>query len=482
MKMNKMNKMNKILFFVVFMSFAFISFAIFYYFSNNNNYKKDYQNKVEDFKTKIQIIEDNISAGTYEGTEDAESTEGNIIDDERELFKMFYEGIPDTYDTNGNIIYGVEPDALKTINCLENIINSEHGTEYDILRLAKIYHYGMHKFDVNLDIAEQIYKDLIRWNVSNETLIEINEGLADIKKIRVHTWLNLPLDHDPRKTTDTTTTRTRTKTITNIANITDDNMFRHNRDRNQNQNINQNINQNQNRVGTTIDKDNKIYNDPQNTHNSQVISTIKHSLENLKKSTNNTGRSVNKFIVKEIEKYVNGMKESNKKTDALIGLKAIETNDTTLSSMDISEMDALTLVWNRINDSSKFNKEVSDNLKDTLYNELASIQEHGITVCATGRFTRIIDTLNGVDEEVFIKPSYVINEEMMITAANVREKMYELYNDKNLLEAGTSPRQKEFDDKLKENIINKLKEDYVITGILTEEKFTTQVNTWINDI
>jgi len=112
------------------------------------------------------------------------------------------------------------------------------------------------------------------------------------------------------------------------------------------------------------------------------------------------------------------------------------------------------------------------------------MQEHGYSVCATGRFTRLVDTLNVIDEEVSIKPSYVINQEMMNKSSKIRENMLNTYseNERKELEKGTSNNQEEYDKNLKEKIVGELKEDYVKTKILTKEKFDNEINKWINEI
>ena len=123
-------------------------------------------------------------------------------------------------------------------------------------------------------------------------------------------------------------------------------------------------------------------------------------------------------------------------------------------------------------------------VKESLFNQLTDMQEHGVTVCATGRFTRLVDTLNVIDNEVTIKPSYIINQEMMNKSAKIRETMLHPYSEseRKELEKGTSYKQEQFDQNLKEKIVENLKEDYVKTNILTQENFDHQISKWINDI
>jgi hypothetical protein len=461
-----------------------IIIGIFYYLFynkksvNSEKFEVRHQNKVENYKTQIQTLESQVN-NIIEKNPLTDQIPN--VDKERELFELYYKGIPDTYDLRDNLIRGVEPDAIKAIDYLQFIINSAYGTEQDTMRLARIYHYGMHMFDRNLDKAEEIYNRLKFDNVSIETSGSIKEALNDIQKIRVYTWLNLPLerptinpDFAPREVNilDEIINRPRApgpRILGRVAyNVNLQNYPR------QQVEIVDNAN-------NDITVDRKDYNDTQNTHNPQVLSTIRLSLEKLKNIPiiKNQGVSVT-----EIRTYINALEESDKKQDALRSLRVIESNPDKLSSTDMTEMDALTLVWNRINDKTKFNKEISDNLKETMFDELASMQEFGATICSTGRFTHIVDTLNGVDEEVSIKPTYVIREEMLLSASNIREKLYqeETSQEKELLERGTSSKQEEFEINLKKTIVTKLKEDYVDTGILPESKFTFEINKWINEI
>ena len=89
----------------------------------------------------------------------------------------------------------------------------------------------------------------------------------------------------------------------------------------------------------------------------------------------------------------------------------------------VSELDALQLVCNRIHDP--VNNQNTNNLKDNLMQELNDCNEERGQVCATGRLSRIIDTLNKTDKEdiVEIIPKNALNQELMSKAANIREKM-----------------------------------------------------------
>ena len=220
--------------------------------------------------------------------------------------------------------------------------------------------------------------------------------------------------------------------------------------------------------------------DPQNTHDSQVLSTVINSINNLKKSTK-MGKSLPTSL-KEVRNFLNNLPENDKKTDALKSLNRIERNTLRFTFSDMKEVDVLNLIWNRIH--SDVHADNLETVKESLFNQLADMQEHGVIVCATGRFTRLVDTLNVIDNEVTIKPSYVINQEMMNKSSKIRENMLNTYseNERKELEKGTSYKQEQFDQNLKEKIVENLKEDYVKTKILTQEKFDHQISKWIDDI
>lgn len=416
----------------------------FQYFSTVDPVVKTQLKKIDDYNNNVTVLTE-IEAVPIE--------EKRSYNAERELYELYYTGIPDTYDNDGNIIPGVKPNPVKAIEFLTIVINSPEGTEQDTLDLARLYHYGMHDLEVDVDRAESVYNGMLRNYITDDTHQKVGAALADIRKIRTYRWLNLPSDHDPTRRVEQ---RAEPETILN----------------NQPYIVRP--------VRPVEDKrDNKQYNDPQNVHDSQVLGTIRHSLNNLKKTIKLSKNPIQSY--NEIKTYIGQMKNSDKKRDALVSLEKVIHNITPLSSLDTTEGEALNLVWNRI---SGFDTETSDNLKETLFDELASMQEHGTTVCSTGRFTRIVDTLNGVDEAVSIKPTYAVNEEMLGRAAKIRGDMLAEVDEaeRGLLERGTSSKQDEFDNKLKGVIIKTLHDEYVKTSILSNEKFRIETDKWINEI
>jgi len=427
--------------------------------------------KIEKFQDKIKTLE------TVTKTSVPSPIPKRSYQKERELYELYYKGIPDTYNLDNILIPGVEPDAKKAIEYLNLVINSTDGHEQDFLNLAKIYHYGMHKFERNLDKAEQIYLNLKHQFITEETWHTIVDALADINKIRVYSWLNLPMndddDDDEPRPPAVQPPRNHQENIQVHQNIVPNHV--------PNQDVQHLINR-RNLDEEVVDHNAKNYDDPQNTHNPQVLATIRHSLNNLKASTKLVKSPEETFA--EIRTYLYNLKDSDKKDSALRSLNKIQSEKTKLSSTDMTGIDALQLVWNRMHDTDRFDASTNKNLKENLFDELADMQEHGTTVCPTGVFTHIVDTLSGVDSEVMIKPTYAINEEMMTRAAHIRTEMLSSVpeEERQSLEMGTSPKQDDFDTSLKNTILTTLKNDYVHTGILKESKFDMEVNKWISEI
>lgn len=460
--------MNVLLILGILLTVLIATIATWYYYGDNFQYFSTVDPVVKTQLKKIISYNNNVTGlAKIKAVPTQDIKNYNV---ERELYELYYTGIPDTYDNDGNIIQGVKPNPVKAIEFLTIIINSLEGTEQDTLDLARLYHYGMHDLEADIDKAESLYNSMLKNYITDDARQKVGAALTDIRKIRTYRWLNLPSDHDPTRRVEQ---HAEPETILNNQPYILRPAARINETMHNQPYVVRPVRQ------VDDKRDNKKYNDPQNVHDSQVLGTIRHSLNNLKKTTKMSKNPIQSY--NEIKTYIGQLKNSDKKRDALISLEKVIHNATPLSSLDTTEGEALNLVWNRIND---FDTETSDNLKETLFDELASMQEHGTTVCSTGRFTRIVDTLNGVDEAVSIKPTYAVNEEMLGRAAKIRGDMLAEVDEveRGLLERGTSSKQDEFDNKLKDVIIKTLHDEYVKTSILSNEKFRIETDKWINEI
>lgn len=443
---------------------------------NTKNYRltvsKIKENKK--FENKTKALETNM------GSKEVEQDKNPI--NYYKLFKKFHKGIDSSYNLHGDRIEGVRPDPQKAIFYLEKSIDSKVGKNEHVLELAKIYHQGMFGMKPDYTKALNIYTSILDNVGGTDIRNEAEEGIRDINKIKALKWLNLPLDHNPlesnmnlRKNGPEIITELEVAENINqpeIIDLLDDQTFNIQRA------IELNLIENQVPNPNDIQRGTKFHNDPQNTHDSQVIGTIRHSVNKLKQST-----QLDKGVaesVREIRDFINRKPKNSKTQDAIKSLDKILSTTHTLSHSDTTETEALNLVWNRIN--SDIHKDNRDELKNNLVTQLSEMQIHGHNVCSTGRFDRIIDTLNMVDPEVSIKPTYAINSEMMQKSAQIRDQMLEASNNKFELERGTAANQDQFDQKLKTTIINQLTKDYVDTSIMTPAKFKIELDKWIDHI
>ena len=455
---------------------------------SNKQIKLQHENKKIDYLKRLQ---------NFHIEEKKENNRLNKIHYHTKLYNLYYSGVPDKYDNDGNKIKGIEPNSVKVIKHLRKIIKYSPKSQIDSIKLdlAKLYHFGMHKFQPQLKVAKKLYKSIILScknedvHVQTEDLLErVNK---DIRENHVYKWLNLK---QPKKKSDIIGSYT--ENTYEKLNIEQNNNFDNPTELINTDDMFDNIFDNTFQIIEILPRPQPIIeqretiniptippirrNDPQNTHNSQVLSTAINSINNLKKSTK-MERNLPTSL-KEIRKFLKNMPKNDKRDDSLKSLNRIEKNTSPFTFSDMKEVNVLNLIWNRIH--SDVHKDNLDTVKESLYNQLADMQEHGYSVCATGRFTRLVDTLNVIDEEVSIKPSYVINQEMMNKSSKIRENILNTYseNEREELEKGTSNKQEEYDKNLKEKIVKELKEDYVKTKILTQEKFDNQINKWINEI
>ena len=429
------------------------------------------------------------------------------------LYKLYYDGIPDRYDMNGNKITGIAPDHQKAIANLERAAE-ESGDPLMWMQLARIYENGMYNFDPQLERAADYYRGIMNAfpqdAIFGDAQDALNNTMDEIRKIATYKWLNLK--YTPPKNVHHDTVKQRLQNANRqhggpLAGIwagmgigrgqdpialTAADLFRAHDDL---ADIGGQIGGGYRLGGGggrggggggggPIGLDDIRRNDMHNTHNSQVVATVANSLKRLKDVTK---RSIpDTEAAQQIRRYLQSLPGCDKQADALKSLDSIERNIIPVSSVDMREIEALGIIWNRIHDDG-FKDKQSD-LKEILYGQLADMQEHGQAVCATGRLERIVDTLNTFDSNVEIKPTYVINAEIMNKAGQLRDQFYADYGNthgeaaRKALEAGTAPDQHGLDTQLRTGIRETLHKDYVDTGILTENKFTEHVDTWINEI
>lgn len=147
--------------------------------------------------------------------------------------------------------------------------------------------------------------------------------------------------------------------------------------------------------------------DPQNVHDHGVISSMKATVSKLKK--------VNR-------KDVLGLSWS---PDAARVVAAVKKNATPHSTLGITELEALERVYGRLLQLGP-----AADARRILDDVLSTGVERGIVVCSTGRISRILGALEGVDPEVQAsKPLWAVRDELGTLAVKVREELSDTTGD-----------------------------------------------------
>lgn len=224
--------------------------------------------------------------------------------------------------------------------------------------------------------------------------------------------------------------------------------------------------------------------DANSVHDSAVVNSVKKSVDNLKKTTVNS----NDPAINKIRDYILTGGDPKELTDntrqkALKSLDIILKTNSNISSLGMRETEVLNMVFNRINQST--DKELRENLKETLVKELADSVRPPATVCAVGRVSRLVDTLNVMDPNVQIKDSSTIRREMLNKASSIQQRLYnnltpETKKDVDSLKE--NPQVSEYENRVKQEITDVLRNDYVKSGIMKEDKFRLELDKWLDDV
>ena len=231
-----------------------------------------------------------------------------------------------------------------------------------------------------------------------------------------------------------------------------------------------------------------VRNDLHNAHDSGVTKTVRASVDRLRENIQNKLNISNIDASKQVRELINNSAVSaDRKQNAIMALDTIERNNQYMTVADTTENDVLGLVWNRIHqpDNAEHKAVLGENLIDALSESV----EHGKPTCASGRFNRIVNSLNGVDPLVDIKPKWAISKEL-IDKANVlyQEKIGQL-NDEDRKAAEIfepTAEQQVVADKVIGSIKSAIKDDfkstYVDKGIMSQEALDVEVDKFIDHI
>lgn len=230
-----------------------------------------------------------------------------------------------------------------------------------------------------------------------------------------------------------------------------------------------------------------VRDDPQNSHDSGVTRSVAASIARLWSGGDRPDAARGTEEVRRwLEAPGNGLSDDRRRA-AEVALDAVCRNTEPLSTTVLTEPEVLALVWDRIHAGE--NVENRDALRSNLLTELSEMAQHGMSVCTSGRVARLLGTLDGVDDEVAIKPDWALNAEMMNRASAVRERALAAADaetraaidalDPTVAQVALYDGFAAF---VKAEIRDALRRDYADAGVLSREALDRRIDVWIDGV
>ena len=238
---------------------------------------------------------------------------------------------------------------------------------------------------------------------------------------------------------------------------------------------------------------NVVRNDSQNVHDRQIQQAFSNGIQKLKKLNGYNQHAIpQRDIVQQIEEYLRTSMDlpTDIKTKARATIGAMKTtNEPITAANGMRETEVLGLVWNRIN--AKENTKNIDNLKEAFARELADAASTGTPVCPTGRVTRALNALEGMDtrdDVVRFRPKWALKEEIQGKAARVRDEVLqqateEEQNAYNTDGAGGARAQNlanAVTERMKKELLKRCSDEYLTQGLMKKEELDTELKQ-VND-
>lgn len=195
-------------------------------------------------------------------------------------------------------------------------------------------------------------------------------------------------------------------------------------------------------------------NDMQNVHDHGVSQITRKNLDYLKTSYTDKNDNTKEDVIDHILSHP--QLSSKIKGNSLLVLDNL-TNKERHSTFNVTEKEALELVWNKLNKET--DKDKKNNLIEILAKQLDSSVENGHIVCSSGKISRIIGTLDGIDENITTsKPIWAIKDEIATLAGKIMNGHHN-----NPKETFQNEVNKIYINELKlePNIINPIIEEYI---------------------
>lgn len=395
------------------------------------------------------------------------------------LATLYHNGLAESYDKSGKKVSGIPPNANKSIHFYT--LASQLGDGDALLQMADIYHWGLLNFEANKGYAKQLY--LLLRKIGND----YQKGIAKDRLLQIKEEDGSVIGSGLNSASPSIDQGGFGGGFENYGqdNILDEE-FDPELDNNNGEVEKLSAELGINHANNQNPIEEKFENNAHNVTDHVIDNAVKQTITKLKPATPIIFQVQQTF--RDIKRWILAQRcGEDKKRDALITLQEIAKSLNQRSYGETLEIEALQLVWNRIH--SNINSKNRNTLKQNLFNELSECVEYGKPVCRKGRITRMIDVLNGVDPEVSIKPKWALNEEMMTSAAKLRQDAINR-SQQHVKDALTTPHPspdqiqicQKFQEQFKRDLVRDFYKKYVDTGLMSKDLLKTEISKWINQI
>jgi len=194
--------------------------------------------------------------------------------------------------------------------------------------------------------------------------------------------------------------------------------------------------------------------DKQNVHDSTLVATMRSGLDKLKESTGQ------RDVPSDLNDIRRALPIRSKAQNVLDQMMA---NPVPLSAFGVTESEVLSMVWGRIQDP--VNQDRKSDLIESLTKNLEQCYENGHMVCANGRTTHAVQTLEGGDREdvVHLQPKWALDQEVQQTGAHVYQAVLQTCSPDQqhactVLPEDATPQQLQVQNEVKQMYTDKLKD------------------------
>lgn len=402
--------------------------------------------------------------------------------------KVAHFGVPGKWMSDGRFIEGIKPNAEYAVPAYAALLERK---QLSVLEdYARLMEYGVPHNDniVNKTVALQLYKLMFSRTTDIYKRFDLLDAIKRLSSVNEQRQLALQQSQLAQQITQDAAQkaeharnlRTRQVAYRNVITETDRGRPR--------QDDAIWILPNIAFDGTTVNvaATAPIREDGQNVHDSTVVRTVQASVDRLRNAVGGQPNSQDTAL--QIRQLIASADvTSDKKKKAMQALDTIERTNQTISTTNTSELELLDLVWKRIH--HKDNKDNERVLQENLVNELSESIEHDLPVCSTGRFTRVLDTLNGVDELVEIKPKWALQKELVEKAGVIyKEQVNKLPDGHRIAVEAIDPGPEQqatcetVINEIKSTIRDNFKTSYVDSGVMTEDALNVELSKFIDAI